>query len=56
MAKPVNVKRQEAAERQGVYSSLTPQQKIDRLNKRGVRAAKERKRLGFPEIPEGCER
>lgn len=48
------VKREEAEDRKVVYNTLTTNQKIERLNKRGVRALKERKRLGFPEVPRNC--
>lgn len=47
-------KRQEAEDRKVIYGTLTPKQKIEKLNKRGVRALKERKRLGFPEVPVDC--
>jgi len=52
--KTKNIKRTEAEDRQVKYDILTPKQKIDKLNKSGYRAAKQRKRLGFPEIPSEC--
>jgi len=54
--KSKSVKRTEAEERQIRSTSLTTSQKIDRLNKGGYRALKERKRLGFPEVPKGCDK
>jgi len=54
--KSKTVKREEAVERNAVYESLTPKQRLERLNKGKFRAAKERKRLGFPEIPSDCVR
>jgi Spy/CpxP family protein refolding chaperone len=54
--KPKAIKREEAEKRSAVYESLTPKQKLERLNKGKFRAAKERKRLGFPEIPSDCVR
>ncbi len=38
-------KRNEAVERQKRYNKLTTQQKIDKLDKGGFRAIKQRKRL-----------
>jgi len=38
-------KRSEAIERQGKYSKLTSKQKLDKLNKGGFKATKQRRRL-----------
>jgi hypothetical protein len=47
-------KRIEAEERSIDYESMTKNDKINKLNKGGFRAAKERKKLGEPEIPTNC--
>ncbi|MBU0777864.1 hypothetical protein KKF82_06365 [Patescibacteria group bacterium] len=54
--KAKEVKRTEAEERQVLYDVLTPKQRISKLNKGKFRATKERRRLGFPEIPQDCIR
>lgn len=38
-------KRKEAQERQAAYDALTPQQKLDKLNRLAYRAQNERKKL-----------
>ena len=49
-------KRKEAGERAAYRKSISTEQHIEKLNKEGWRAAKERKRLGYPEIPENCNK
>ena len=47
-------KRIEAEERQIDYEAMSKKDKINKLNKGGFRAKKERMKLGEPNIPEHC--
>ena len=42
-----NKRKDEAKERQESYSLLTPSQKLEKLNSKGLKAEKERKRLSL---------
>ena len=47
-------KRIEAENRQIDYEAMSQNDKINKLNKGGYRATKERRKLGKPNIPENC--